>query len=441
MLEEEHPLTAPPTEAAVGIAHHWRHAGEWERASRWNLQAAQWRSTQDAPTTLKQFRLALEHARRARSSLEVDHLRVMALAGLLRLTPFTNISSEEADGIYREARGIAEANGDTAALAELLICWALEQLHRGDAAEAMRIAEEFVERALAAGARDLVRRFRLALLLICTTSGEPRAGVALVARGDGMDWLTEEINDDNYLSRGFSGLMQAWMGRLREAQEQLNAALAFAERGQRAASWMYAFRVDIAWMTGDYAGALTQAQLALHRAESYGSPYFRAIALRSLGFAHVLQGDPATAIPLLEQMRPLLVKGGNAHQFEAHSLTVLARAYCAAGRLHEAFDTARAAIESGRRSQSRVWEIASWLALFEIPGDGPWVDVIEEGMDRVDGLISATGAESARPWWWLARARFARSDIERIDCHARAIDAFARIGAEGHVRRLSVLTG
>jgi adenylate cyclase len=39
-LEQEHPLNAPPTEAAVAIAHHWRRAAEWERAAQWNLRAA-----------------------------------------------------------------------------------------------------------------------------------------------------------------------------------------------------------------------------------------------------------------------------------------------------------------------------------------------------------------------------------------------------------------
>ncbi len=437
-LEEDHPPTAPPTEAAVGIAHHWRRAAEWARAAQWNLLAAQWRSTQDAPTTLKQYRLALEHTRRAPASAAVNQLRVMALTGLLRLATFINLPIEEADQIYDEARSVSEALGNTALLAEVLISWSVELLHRGDAAAAMRIAEEFVDRALAADARDLVRRYRVALLLTCATAGEPAAGVQLIAKGDGSGWLTAAVDEDNYMSRGFYSLLQAWTGHLPAAREHLDAALAYAEQGQRAASWMYAFRVDLAWISGNYAGVLAQAQIALQRAEAYGSPYFRAVALRALGLAHVLQGDAASALPLLEQMRPLIAKGGPAHQFEAHSLAVLARAYCAAGQLQEAFDNARAAIASGQRTRARLWEIAAWLALFEIPGDGPWHELIEEGISRVDTLIAATGADSARPWWWLARARLAQSPAEHVECRSRAIEAFLRIGAEGHVQRLSV---
>ncbi|HWY24519.1 MAG TPA: adenylate/guanylate cyclase domain-containing protein, partial [Nevskia sp.] len=42
LMEEDHPPGAPPSEAAAAIAHHWRRAGEWERATAWNLRAASW---------------------------------------------------------------------------------------------------------------------------------------------------------------------------------------------------------------------------------------------------------------------------------------------------------------------------------------------------------------------------------------------------------------
>jgi hypothetical protein len=202
----------------------------------------------------------------------VDQLRVMAMAGLLRLATFTNSATEEADRIYEDARTLAEARADTAALAELMISWSIEQLRRGNAAESMRVAADFVARAQAADARDLVRRYRLTLLLTCMTAGEPSTGVALIAGADGSDWLTAPVNEDNYLSRGFYSLLQAWTGNLPAARAHLDAALTFAEREQRAASWMYAFRVDFAWLSGNHDGVLAQAEIALQRAEAYGSP-------------------------------------------------------------------------------------------------------------------------------------------------------------------------
>lgn len=435
LLEQSLAPGCEPTEVAVTIAHHWQHAGEWQKAARWNLEAALWRSTQDAPTTHQQYQLALEHSRRAPPSPEVDHLRVMALCGLLRLSGFINASVDEADRVYYEARSLAELHNDTAGLAEAMICWAIEQLHRGDASEAMQVTAEFVDRAMSAGAPELVRRYRLMLLLACATAGEPLAGVRLIARVDGDDWYKAPIDDGNYLSRGFYSLVQAWNGQLHEALETLNEALAYGERQQRAVSWMYAFRVDFALLSGNHAGVLAQAQTALQLAENYGSDYFRAVALRALGLAHVLQGDAAAAIPLLEKLHPLIAKGGSAHQFEAHSLGVMARAYAGAGQCTKAFEVALQAIESGQRSGSRLWEITAWLALLEIRSKGPWTEYIERGLPHFEELIVATGAESARPWLWLARERFASSDAEREHCRQQALDCFARIGAEGHRRR------
>jgi hypothetical protein len=52
-------------------------------------------------------------------------------------------------------------------------------------------------------------------------------------------------------------------------------------------------------------------------------------------------------------------------------------------------------------------------------------------------LIDSTGAEVARPWWWLARARWAASPAEAAGHRARALECFAAVGAHGHLRRLA----
>ncbi len=52
-------------------------------------------------------------------------------------------------------------------------------------------------------------------------------------------------------------------------------------------------------------------------------------------------------------------------------------------------------------------------------------------------LIDSTGAEVARPWWWLAQARWAANAAEAAGYRARALDSFASIGAHGHLRRLA----
>jgi tetratricopeptide (TPR) repeat protein len=181
---------------------------------------------------------------------------------------------------------------------------------------------------------------------------------------------------------------------------------------------------------------LQHGQLALQRAEAAGSSYFRAIALRGLGLAQVLVGDGAAAVAVLEPALPLVARGANGHQFHANTHATLARAYIQVGAYEPAHDSASTAIASAQNSHARVWEIISWAAYFELPAQGPWSGRVAEGLQRMGELIDATGAEVMRPWWWLARARWAATAAEAAGFRARALESFAAIGAHGHLRRL-----
>ncbi len=290
-MEEEHPLSAPPDDDAAAIAHHWRRAGEWMRAAEWNLRAASWSTAHGANASLAQFRLAQKNLLRAPRNAATDRLRIQSLAGLVRMAQFTDVAPEETEAAYREARAVAEANHDTAALAELLISYSAEQLHRGDAREAVRLVTEAVRLAVDSGALELINRFRLQLLLVHSTAGYPREGAELVSEAGGDGWLTEPLGPENFNSRAFHALILGWLGRLDEANAQLRSALAYAEREDRATSWMHTNRIDLAGFTGDHKGVLQHGQQAMRLAEPGGSSYFRAIALRGLGLAHVLLGD------------------------------------------------------------------------------------------------------------------------------------------------------
>lgn len=436
LLEQDHPRDGAPDESSAAIAHHWRRAGEWLRAADWNLHAARWSANHGANAMMAQYRMALKNLERAPQEASRDRLRILALAGLVRMAQFTDISAEEVSQAYAEGSRLAEQSGDTAARAELLISYAAEQLHRGDAREAVRLGGEAVRLAVSSGAEELVHRFRLQLLLVHSSAGYPREGVAVVSAAAGRDWLDGPVGMENYQSRGFLGLLLALLGRLDEAREQMRITLAYAEQVDQVSSWMHSNHVELAWLNGDYTGVLQHGQLAMRRAEIWGSSYFRAIALRGLGMAHVLQGDAATAVEVLEQAVPLVAPGANAHQFQAQTLSVLARAYLAAGAAQRAFETASSALASAQRAHSRVWEIFCWLNLFQLPEPGPATVLIPEGLARVNELIDATGAESARPWWWLAQSQRASSAGERESLRQRALESFAQIGAYGHLQRM-----
>ena len=436
LLEEDHPPNAPPDEAASAIAHHWRRAGEWERATEWNLRAASWSSAHGANASLSQFRLAQKNLDKVARSAASDRLRVQTLAGLVRMAQFTDIPPQEVECAYKQARMLAEANGDTAALAELLVSYSAEQLRRGDAREAVRTSGEAIRLAVESNARELINRFRLQFLVVHGTAGYPREGVTLVSEAGGDGWLTEPLGNDNFMSRAFHALLLGWLGRLDEARAQLIASLAYGERDGRDSSWMHTNWIDLAGFTGDYNGVLQHGQLALQRAESWGSSYFRAIALRGLGLAHAFAGDPATAVSVLEQALPLVAPGANAHQFQAQTLATLSKAHSRLGAYDRAWDFANQAIASAQSSHSRVWELVCWVAYFELPEHGPWAARVPEGIARMGELIDGTGAEVSRPWWWLAQSRWAKTPGERSANYARALEAFARVGAHGHLQRL-----
>jgi len=353
------------------------------------------------------------------------------------MSQFIEIPPPDLDALFREARGLAERSGDLPAMAEVLFSYANEQLHRGDAALAVQVATEAVQKAIAVGAgRELVHRFRLSILLVFNAAGYPREGVELVNSAAGTDWMTEPISPENYMSRGFFGFMQALLGAVREGGDNIRCAAEFADKEDRAASWMYAFLVDIATMLGESEGAMADARRAVQRAERFGSPFFRALATRALGLAHILEGNPREAVPLMEQGRAWVAPGGLAHQIEANYLAVLGEVYLAAGREADAEAAAEQGVASALQSRSRVWEARAWMAWLRLPPTPARRARAREGLARLEELIERSGAEGFRSALWMARMHWSESPAETERCRREAIEALRRIGATGHVARL-----
>jgi class 3 adenylate cyclase/tetratricopeptide (TPR) repeat protein len=436
-LERDYPRGgSEPTEMAVPIAHHWYCAGEWARAGAWSYQAARYLGTHDVQQAGRLYERAIDCFDRAPDGPEALRGRISARAGLLRMSQFVEIPAQRLEQIFTEARDMAERSRELPALAEVLFSYANEQLHRGDAESAVRLATEAVQKAVAVGkGAELVHRFRLSVLLVFNAAGYPREGLELVNAAAGTAWMTEPIGPENYMSRGFYGFMQATLGGLAEGEANIRGAAEFAAKEDRAASWMHAFLVDIFTMTGDDAQAMAEARRAVERAEAFGSPFFRALANRALGLAHCLQGTAAQAIPVLEAGLPWVAPGGLAHQLEANYLAVLAEAYLLSGREADAEAAAGRAIASAQRSRSRVWEVRAWMAWLALPAAEARRAKAREGLARMEELIDASRAEGWRPALWLARAHWATDAQEAARCRREALEAFRRVGAHGHLRR------
>jgi adenylate cyclase len=436
LLERRHGPMELPQAVSVSIAHHWQLAGDWARAGRWNLVASVWAASRDVLMTLRQCELALAHFDRAPDSLLVRHGRVAARSSMIRMKQFFDIPLEDAERYYEEAQAIASDAGDPAALGELMISYAAELLHRGRAQDAVELGARAAQMSLDHGKAYLLNRFRLAMLLTHHATGRLHQGLALLDRAE-PGWRTRPIDSDNVLSRGFHGLMLGWLGRFAEARAEISAAIVFAEREDRTASWMRANLIDVSMMDGRLDGTLAEAEQAVLRAERFGSPFFRALALRGLGLARCLNGRADQALAPLLEAGPLVAPGASAHQFEAAYLATLSYAYRLNGRIDEAEREARAGVASAQRSGSRLWEILAWMAWFRLPRERLGAAEVESGLARMAELIEISGARGFAPWLLLARARWAPDASARAALTLQAEQAFAAMDAGPHAQALA----
>ena len=407
MLAGSHLPEGAPIEESLRIAHHWAAAGEWAAAGAWALNATRWIAPRDLQETVRQFRAARDYYERAPNPAEHHKGRIAARSGIIRMAQFAGVPAAEVDQAYTEARQLADECGDVACAIELLLSYGGEHLHRGDAQRAADHSARAVDLALANRAGDMVQRFRLAVLLSHHAAGLPLLGLERVDRATGTGWRTEAISEDNYMSRGFYGLMQVWLGQYAEAEKNLREALAYAVRDDRSASWMHANMAEFALFAGRPAEALHQAQLAMQMAESYGSPFFITVASRSLAFALCANGRAQEGLAALERIAHQVLPGAPAHQFEAGFHSAMARAYRELDRFAEAERAARAGIDSAQRSQSRLYELAAQLDLLELPiSQIKRVDA-EVALARATELLAMTGGRGLAPTLEAARQRWA----------------------------------
>ena len=429
-LEVKNPPSAPPNEVALRIAYHWERAGEWAKAGAWNLRAAVWASARDSRVAVEQYRLAYTHLDRAPQTPETIKQGIVARAGLIRTGQFVEIPLEEIESAYVKARQMADECGDIAGAAELMISYGNEMVHRGDSETAAQLGAQAVRLCLEHGYESLVSRFRLAILLTHNAAGRPRDGIELVDSACGTGWRTEPVDENNFMSRGFYGLLLTWTGDLQEAEQNLLAAVAMAEKEDRSASWMHANLVDFAWFTGRHEMALAEARKSYERSQAFGSQFFHAIGLRALALAHNLRGEYEQAIEFLESGRHIVARGGLAYQFEANYLSVMCEAYCGAGRLDDALRVGEEAVASAQHSQSRVWEIRAWISLLDMPVTEVFRPRAEQGLERLAALIQQSGAIGFEPWLIRARSQWAANASLAAELKAQAVESFERIGAK-----------
>lgn len=436
LLSAQVPLETANCELAIKIAHHFERAGDLAEAGRWNLQAARGLGSQDMTVCLEQFQAAVRNLDAVPESREIIRQRVVARAGIIRMAQFTELDTATTERVFSEAQQMADKLDDLPTRAELLISATQELLHRGRSEEAARLSSRATDLCVESGAGELVNRFRMAILISHNAAGQPQAGIDCANRGAGSQWLETPINEENFLSRGFYGAMLMWLGRLEEAEQQMRAALSYAAKEDRASSWMYANLVDLAWFKGTPEHVLEYGRYAVERAMAFGSPFFRAIALRAHGLAQLMSGDPQRALDAVAASLPMVEFGANAYQLQANHLAVHSEALAAVGRYPEALAAAQAGTTSGQASGSKVWEMRAWVALLSLPQELVGATAAAAGLQRLEQLIGESQAKGLQPWCTALRARWASDADECQRLQTQAVTEFEAVGAHGRARQL-----
>ena len=418
-------------ERSLLLAHHWERAGDATKATQWQLQAALFEGVmRESRAALQRYRQAIRLAGDIAEQEQKLRLSVQARAGLLRTAAVFSVPEEECMQAYREAVGMLAKLDDPLLHAELLIAHGGLVLRQGDAdaaviqtSKAMGIARQLKD-------PHLIARFRIPILLAHFSAGRLAEGLQALNEPGQAAWHEGPINEDNFLSRAFRALMLNFMGQPELARRDLREAIAVEGAAGRTVSWMHANLVDVARISGRYDMAMREARHAVERVEQFGSPFFRAVAYRSLAVAHGLNGNWTESRRLLETYLPHVRRDGSAHQFEAVHLAHLAEALLHDHDPEAARDMAEQALQSALRSHSRVWECQARLTLARILRSQQLESLAEDQLTALDKQIQAIGAHSFTPFALRERAAISQDPDQRGALLAQARDGFKAMGAD-----------
>jgi len=429
-------------ERALMLAHHWSRAGHALKAAEWQIHAAVWEGVmRESNGALARYRRAIEFLDRLPESAQRDKLAITARSGVLRTSAIVRAPVEEISRVYEEGLALAKKTGDQLALAELQIAHASVELQHGDADLAVEQAHEALQLARNLGQSELIARFRVPILLTYFASGRLVEGMGALTEPGREAWFAGPMTEDNFLSRGLRALMLTYMGKLNEARRETRRAIEIEGESGRTVSWMHANLVDVARVSGHKEDAMREALAAVSRTEHFTSPFFKALAYRSLAVAHGLNDNWRQSAEILEEHLELVRPGAPAHQFEAVHLSHLAEARFHLGEIETAQAIVQEALDSARNSHSRIWECQALLVKSLILCSTGEHQAAAAQLDRLEALIAETGAVSFRPFLFLLRSQLQTDAAGRDAWLVPALQHFTEIGADGWVEQVRAKHG
>lgn len=439
-------------ERAALLAHHWEQAREAIQAASAHRRAADWAGVLHPQEAILHWRKVRELLAGRADTPETVALALAACGQVLNLGWRLGLAEEEIAAALDDGRALAQRSGDVLADALLLATAAAARGMAGDVRgalehtlEAARVAQGSDDRE-AESIQFLPAYWRLLL-------GDLRAALA------GFEGAIEFTRDDprlgtafwgfsgNAWARAFRAIALAYLGRLREAREERERALAVARAlgDEEALGWSLSAS-QYALLAGETEGVLEQAYQAWELAERSGSPASQVVALGALARAHSLRAEWAQAAVACERGLALTRARGTAVTYEGYLLALLAEARLGSADVDAACSTARRAIALSQRRGERLQELLGQLALARAllaAGGAATPDAAAAALDRASDLVAETGAASMEPFLRVARAELARARGDEATEARELREArrlFEAIGASSRAEQLAAAT-
>jgi len=406
---------AAGTHAAL-LAHHFDEAGEHLEAARWHEQAGRRVARSDPADGVRHCRRVVTLLAAVAESRETLTLGLTSRIALLEIGRLAGIEEREAQGLFDEARAVAERLHDKAGHAFLLTSYGRLCGLAGDVGQYLACAERATE--LAEGS-DAVVEFEMDSVLAHAQLAVGRLASARATAGRALTEVAQVAGLRQAVGRSTAlGLCRVWwalasahLGRAAEAQAALEAFL--VEEDDRALQALYgtnAVLCEVLRLRGDLPGALAHGRRAVELAEERGSVLSRVEAAAFLGAAELAGGDLTAATSVLGRALALARHRRTALWYEPRILAMLADAALAAGDRSGAralLSPARELVDRGRGWRLGAFDVA--LAWVRLLASEPASDrtAIESALESVDALTAELGSDPYRRIAALERARLA----------------------------------
>ena len=392
-------------ELAALVADHMAAGGETLEAARWYARAAFWTGSSQPAEAMRLWREAMLQADELDEGPEASALALSSRLLQLDFAWRLGIDPDEEAKLLEEAGEMAERSRDLRALALLrlttgarpgLVLESESWIAAAD--EASRLADESGDlhlqvaiRAASAYARLHAGDFdgfdRWLDSVIELTGGDPTIGAEIVI-GNPLAWA----------HMGKATVCRE-RGEFDEAERLLEKAMRLSDQTQdpESASWIRGTQAMLRTARGDLEGGVALSRRNCALTEQLGDVFSRSLTLSTLTFCELATGNHEAALKAIEEAERLYRDAmGNGGEMETWRGGLRAEALVGVGRVEDAVEAARSAVDGGLRL-GRRWSLPfTLLAQGRAEAANGETDAALASLDQGARIASETGARFPR---------------------------------------------